>query len=47
MKITQSVMDSRSKKLPVLDMVLAEFEELNKRGFAEKGIQSIIEWYKS
>ena len=47
MKIAQSVMDSRSKKLPVLDTVLAEFEGLDKRGFAEKGIQSIIEWYKS
>ena len=47
MKIAQSVMAERGKKLPVLDTVLAEFEELEKRGFAEKGTQSIIERYKS
>ena len=47
MKIAQSVMNGRGKKLPVLDTVLAEFEELEKRGFAEKGTQSIIARYKS
>ena len=47
MKIAQSVMAERGKKLPVLDTVLAEFEELEKRGFAEKGTQSIIARYKS
>ena len=47
MKIAQSVMNGRGKKLPVLDTVLAEFEELEKRGFAERGTQSIIERYKS
>jgi len=46
MKIVQSVMSERGKKLPVLDTVLSMFEELEKRGFAEKGTQSIIDCYK-
>ena len=40
-------MAERGKNLPVLDTVLAEFEELDKRGFSEKGTQSIIARYKS
>lgn len=46
MKIAQSVMDEYDKKLPVLDTVISIFEELNKRGFAQNGTQSIIDYYK-
>ena len=46
MKIAQSVMAEQNKNLPVLNTVLSMFEELDKRGFAQNGTQSIIDYYK-
>ena len=46
MKIAQSVMAAQNKNLPVLNTVLSMFEELDKRGFAQNGTQSIIDYYK-
>lgn len=45
MKIAKEVMDEKGENLPVLNKVLEMYEDLVKKGFDEKGTQSIIEEY--
>lgn len=45
MKIAKEVMEEKGEYLPILNKVLEIYEELSKKGFDDKGTQSIIAQY--